>query len=131
MAIPTSESKLDLAGAVEALAAAIQSMPCWRAWHDAQEAMEQDAEMGAMLARYRELAQRRQQAAMRGNKQAYQELLELGELERKITDSELFRRRDQAMADLYEALVEVNGMLSERIEMDFAATAAPRRSCCG
>ncbi len=131
MALPTSESKLDLAGAVEALAAAIQSMPCWQAWHNAQEALEQDPETGAMLVRYRELAQLRQQAALQGRRQSYQELLELGELERKITDCDLFRRRNGAMADLREFLVEVNDMLSERIEIDFAAAAAPRRSCCG
>ncbi len=131
MAIPTSESNVNLTGAVEALAAAIQSVPCWRAWHDAQEAVEQDPEMGAVLARYRELAQRRRQASAQGNRQPYKELLELGELERKITECELFRQRDAAMADLYEFLVTVNGMLSERIEIDFAAIAAPRRSCCG
>ncbi len=106
-------------------------MPCWQTWHDAQEAMEQDPEMGAMLARYQELAHRRQQAAMQGSRQSYQELLEMGELERKIADCELFQRRNEAMPDLREFLVEVNGMLSGRIEMDFAATAAPRRSCCG
>ncbi len=131
MTIPTSESKLDLTGAVEALAAAIQFVPCWRTWHDAQEAMDQDPEMGAMLARYQGLARRRQLAAMQGHRQAYQELLEMGELEQKITDCELFRRRNEAMADLTKFLVEVNEMLSERIEIDFAATAAPRGSCCG
>lgn len=123
--------KPDLVDAVETLAATIQHSSCWQTWHEAQDAMEHDPEMAPMFGRYRELAQRRQDGWSGKQRVPYNELLELDELEQKLTQHELFRRRDEATANLSDFLVEVNTLLSARIQVDFAAAVAPQRGCCG
>ncbi len=120
-----------LLAAVESLAAAIRRTPDWRNWRDAHEAAERDPDLAGMVARYQNLAARLRGTRDEGKSMPNQDVLEFDGLQRQIEDHELFRRRDETTAELVELLVAVNGMLSDGIEIDFAAVAAPRRSCCG
>ena len=121
----TRNPEQSLFRAADALASAIQAEPRWAEWHAAMEAAEADAELTAMFAQHRDLSARSR--AGQGN------VGEMTKLVDRIQRHPAYARREAAAEAMVGLLREVDVAISEKLGVEFASTAAPKKSggCCG
>ena len=127
-----SAIRRSLAAAAGALASAIQEEPQWRAWRDAQDALGRDPDLTGLFTRFETLSERwRQVKSMRGELPG-KDVMEMAQVREKIMAHPLLVRREDAEKGMLELLQEVNTSISDKLGIDFAASAAPRQGgCCG
>lgn len=108
--------------AAAALARAIREEPRWIEWNAAADASDAEPELVALMVRHRDLARGGQAEAG-----------ELARLEGQIRRHPVYRRQEEATTAMIGLLREVDVTLSEELGLEFASTAAPRKSggCCG
>lgn len=117
--------------AAQALGRAIQTSPEWREFESAQRAAQNDPELAMQRERLRRLSERWNRARAEGRGLPGKEALESASLQESVRGHELFRREQAAAGALVALLQEANRTISQLLEIDFAATAAPRGGCCG
>ncbi len=122
-----------VAQAAKALAHTLQATPEWEEWRSAEAAFEGDAELCALMDRYRILAERWRSARANGKPLPGEDAMEVAEVEEKIRGHRLFARRQRAIEELTALFLETNQVVTEALGIDFAANAVPRGGggCCG
>lgn len=117
--------------ALTTLAESIQATESWQEWNGAQRALEADAAVMGLFARYEELTTAMQDAKDRGSGLPGEQMVELAQVRDGIINHPLYIRREDASKELTRLFQGMNSLLSKSLGIDFAATAAPRNSCCG
>ena len=112
-------------GAADALAAAIQREPRWVEWYTAMAAVDGNEDLNALFAQYRDLSRR-----VRAGEGDARDVAKVAD---RIQKHPAYRRREDAAEAMIGLLREVDSALSQKLGVEFAATAAPKKSgsCCG
>ncbi len=127
MALLTEQCSQSLA----AFAESIQNTETWQEWSQAQQALENDAALMRLFARYEELTGAMRNAKAHGSGLGGEQMVELAQVREGIINHPLYSRREEAEERLTRLLQGMNSLLTKRLGLDFAAMAAPKGACCG
>ncbi|MEN6625880.1 MAG: YlbF family regulator [Candidatus Sumerlaeia bacterium] len=119
-----------ITAAASTLTDLIQQEPRWIAWRDAQQALENDSRLTALFDEYRDLSTKAQTAYQNGGKLDGPDYVRLTDVQAAIQNDRKYVQREQAAGGMMELLREVNALMSGRLGINFASTAAPPSSCC-
>ena len=117
--------------ALAAFAESLQNTKTWQEWNQARQALEGDAALMRLFARYEELCGAMRHAKAQGGGLSGEQMLELAQVREGIIEHPLYIRREEALGRLARLFQGVNSLLAKRLGVNFAAMAAPRGSCCG
>ena len=124
------ETPPQLLSAAADLAAAIQQAPVWKAWREAHQAFEQDADVSALMQRYQAAIREVRKLRASGQELNGNVAEEWAAVQDLVRKNAIIARREEAASAMLEMLQEVNETLSEALGLDFAGSASSKCGGC-